>query len=184
MHGYDKELSMKCGRPLLGLLGLVSTLFVLTGCAYQAALQHLAPAEQRAFRAYSKVMTPAQARAYLTKPTAAERTAYLAEIGIVQRFQALEPQDREAVLAGYPRKEMSVDALRFLWGEPYHTKGWTGHYEHWYYMGSSLALADRGNQYDSPGTMVEVYLVDGRVEWWRDFVPTRGDEGGDDGGRR
>lgn len=128
-------------------------------------------------------MPPAQARAYLSKQTAAERTAYLADIGMAQRFQALEPQDREAVPAGYPRQEMRAAALRFLWGEPYPIEGWAGHYEYWYYMGSSLALAAHGTPYNSPGTMVQVYLVDGRVEWWLDFVPTTGDNG-DSGGIR
>jgi hypothetical protein len=66
-------------------------------------------------------------------------------------------------------------ALRFLWGEPYPIEGWAGHYEYWYYMDSSLALASHGTPYNSPGTMVQVYLVDGRVEWWLDFVPTTGD---------
>ena len=120
-------------------------------------------------------MTSTQARTYLAKATAAERAAYLKEVGITQRFQRLEPQDREAVLAGFPREGMSAEAMRFLWGEPYYTEGWTGRWEHWFYLGSSLSLADYGNDYSSGGTMVDVYLVDGRVVWWLEFVPSDDD---------
>ncbi len=49
---------------------------------------------------------------------------------------------------------MSAEALRFLWGVPYHTEGYTGHYERWYYLGSSLALAEYGNEHNDPGTAV------------------------------
>src|SRR5262249_10457468 len=44
--------------------------------------------------------------------------ADLQESGLAQRFQALDPPDREAVQHGFLRKRMSADALRFVWGEP------------------------------------------------------------------
>ena len=81
---------------------LIGTMVVLTGCTYDAAVRQLSLAEQSEFRTYRKVMTAAQERAYLAKMTAAERTAYLSEIGLVQRFQALDPLDREAVQSGWP----------------------------------------------------------------------------------
>ena len=166
---------MKRMRQFLRFTGVVGAVVVITGCAYDAAVQRLAPAEQAEFRANSKIMTSTQARTYLAKATAAERAAYLKEVGITQRFQRLEPQDREAVLAGFPREGMSAEAMRFLWGEPYYTEGWTGRWEHWFYLGSSLSLADYGNDYSSGGTMVDVYLVDGRVVWWLEFVPSDDD---------
>lgn len=156
-------------------------LVILGGCTYQAALERLSPAERATFRAQSKLMNTAQAHTYLAKPTAAERAAYLEEIGSAQRFRALEPQDRQAVLGGYPREGMSAEALRFLWGEPYYTDGYTGHYEHWYYLGSAFSLADHGNHYGDAGTRVEVYLVDGRVAWWLEFVPSTNDDAEDGG---
>src|SRR5262249_18703346 len=150
------------------LLGLI---IALTGCTY-AAIQRLSPAEQAEFHLYGKVMTGAQERAYLAKASAAERTAYLREIGLVQRFQALDPLDRDAVLGGVPRVGMSAEALLFLWGDPYYTAGDAQRYAHWYYLGSSLALAVSGNQYRQSSSRVDVYLVDGHVVGWVDYTPT------------
>jgi hypothetical protein len=150
------------------LLGLI---VALTGCTY-AAIQRLSPDEQAEFHLYRKVMTPAQERVYLSRATAAERTAYLREIGLIQHFQALEPQDREAVLGGVPRVGMSAEALLFLWGMPYYTAGDARRYAHWYYLGSSFALAEYGNRYTDFGNRVDVYLVDGRVVGWVDYVPS------------
>jgi hypothetical protein len=103
----------------------------------------------------------------------AERTAYLNQIGIVQRFQALDAQDREVVLTGYaPRKGMSAEALRFLWGAPYARKGQTERYEYWYYLGPLMNLAAHGNVYSKTGVHVEVYVVAGRVDSWIEFAPS------------
>ena len=96
---------MKSCRQLLLLISvLMGTMVVLTGCTYDAAIQRLSLAEQSEFYTYRRVMTPAQERTYLAKATAAERTAYLSEIGLAQRFQALDPQDRQTVLNGLPRQ--------------------------------------------------------------------------------
>lgn len=163
----------------LRLIWLLGAILVLTSCTYEAQIRQLAPAEQAEFRAYRKIMTASQARTYLAKATAAERTAYARELGLVQRFQALAAQDREAVLAGYPRKGMSTEAMRFLWGEPYAHKGRTNHYEHWYYLGSSVALATSGNQHYNFGNRVDAYFEDGRLVWWVDFIPSTNDDGSD-----
>jgi hypothetical protein len=168
-------------RQFLRFASIAGVTVVLTGCTYYTALQQLSAAERTTFHAYSKVMTRGQARAYLSKPTAAERAAYLEQIGISQRFQTLTPQDREAVLAGFPRQGMSAEALRFLWGEPYYTKGHTGRYEHWYYLGSSLSLAESGNLAGEAGTMVIVDLINGQVQGWLETSPTGLDTGGNDG---
>ena len=154
-------------------IGILGVLVGLTSCTYETAIRRLSPAERAQVATYRKLMTSPQVRTYLRQATAAERTAYLAEIGLSQRFEALEALDREAVLNGWPRPGMRADALRFLWGEPYYTRGHTNHYEYWYYLGSSLGLADYGNNYRQFGTRVEVYLVDGRVVWWRDRVASR-----------
>ena len=158
---------------------LVSVLVALTGCAYQKAVRQLPPAAQAEFRAYSKVMTPRQSRMYLAKAAAAEGAMYLQQIGVAQRFQELEPQDREAVLAGFIRKGMSTEAMLFLWGEPFYTEGNTDHYEHWFYLGSTFDLAATGNQHTDGETMVDVYLLDGQVEWWREYVPDTEDDPGE-----
>ena len=150
------------------LLGL---LVVLTGCTY-AAMQRLTPAEQAEFHLYRKIMTGAQERAYLAQATAAERTAYLNQLGLIQRFQALAPADRGAVLSGVPQVGMSAEALLFLWGEPYSTAGDARRYAHWYYLGSSFTMAGYGNQYDNVGNRVDVYLVDGHVAGWVDYIPS------------
>lgn len=169
----------------LASAGLVTALAVLTSCSYSTALRQLPPEEQAAFRTYSKAMTTRQAYAYLGKATAAERAAYLQEIGLAQRFQALTPQDRETVLGGLPRQGMSAEALLFLWGEPYYTRGRSGHFEYWHYLGSALALSDRGNVYGQAGTEVVVQLVDGQVRTWLETVPTNLDKGdGRDGSWR
>jgi hypothetical protein len=99
---------------------LMGSIITLSGCTY-AAMHKLSLDEQAEFFVYKKVMTPSQERAYLAKATAAERTAYLSEIGLAQRFQALNPFDREAVRSGVPRVGMSAEGLSFLWGLPYST---------------------------------------------------------------
>jgi hypothetical protein len=135
---------------------------VLTSCSYEAAVQRLAPAEQAEFRAYQKIMTAPQAHTYLAKATAAERTAYAHELGLAQRLQALAAPDREAVLAGYSRKGMSTEAMRFLWGEPYPQQGYTNHYEHWYYLGSSLSPPSA----TSPITLAPGWMPTSRRDGW------------------
>jgi hypothetical protein len=117
-------------------------------------------------------MTTPQTHAYLAQETPAARAAYLRQIGLAQRFQGLEAQDRQAILAGYIRKGMSAEALRFLWGEPYYTRGHTGHYEYWHYFGPIFELANRGNSYTQAGAQVIVYLIDDRVDWWMETIPT------------
>lgn len=135
--------------------------------------QGLSPAEETEWRIYRKVMTWAQERTYMAKATAAERTASLRALGLVQRFEALEPQDREAILTGgQPRRGMDAVALRLLWGEPYYTAGYLPQSAHWYYLGSSFSLAARGNDYRGGGAMVDVYLVSGRVVGWVDYTPS------------
>jgi len=101
-----------CVRWVVLLMGSIMT---LSGRTY-AAMHKLSLDEQGEFHLYQKVMTPSQERAYLAKAPAAERTAYRSEIGLAQRFQALDPLDREAVMRGLPRVGMSAEALLFLWG--------------------------------------------------------------------
>src|SRR5205807_2023610 len=108
------------------------------------AIQRLSPAEQGEFSTYRQVMTGAQTRTYLAKTSAAERTAYLREIGLIQRFQSFDPADRAAVESGAPRVGMSADALRFVWGDPYNTEGDPRRSARWQYLGGSFG---RGSNY-------------------------------------
>jgi hypothetical protein len=171
---------MKYDRQFWCWIGvLLGTLTVLTGCTYDAAVQRLSLAEQSEFHTYSKVMTPSQTRTYLAKATAAERTAYLSQSGLAQRFQALDPVDRDTVLGGMPRVGMSSDALRFVWGDPYYTEGDARRYAHWHYLGSSMALGESGNRYRQGSNLVDVYLVAGRVVGWVDYTPSGGGDGED-----
>ena len=157
-------------RPWLLWVGvLLGSIVTLSGCTY-AAMQKLSLDEQAEFYTYRKVMTAAQERLYLAKAPATERADYLREIGLAQRFQALDPLDRAAVLSGVPRVGMSAEALLFLWGTPYYTAGDARRYAHWYYLGSSFDLADRGNQYHNSGNRVDVYLVDGQIVGWVDYA--------------
>jgi hypothetical protein len=172
---YDRQLWCWAGV-------LLGTILVLTGCTYDATLRRLSLAEQAEFYLYKKVMTPAQARAYLAKANATERTAYLREVGLTQRFEALDPLDRAAVQSGFPRVGMSADALRFVWGEPYYTEGDARRAAHWHYLGSSLALGASGNQYSNTGNRVDVYIVAGKIMGWVDYAIST-DEHDDWGGQ-
>ena len=135
-------MSHKHAQMLGGALAMLCLAWTLTFA------RGLSPAEETEWRIYHKVMTWAQERAYMAKATAAEWTASLRALGLVQRFEALDPQDREAILmGGQPRRGMSATALRFLWGEPYYTAGYLPLSAHWHYLGSSLTLAARGNDY-------------------------------------
>ena len=162
-------------------LGIFCVLAALSGCATYYQAKHLSPDEQAEFRIYRKVMTAPQIRTYLSQTNAAERTAYLEQLGLVQRFNALDPQDRDAVEAGYIRKGMSAEALRFLWGRPSRTSGYIGHYEHWYYDGPVPSLVETGSSRQDADTRVDVYLVDNQVQWWLETVTPESDDG-DDGG--
>lgn len=152
-------------------VSILGTLVALTSCTYNT-LQRLPREEQAQLAIYRKVMTPAQAWTYLVKGNVAERTAYRRESGLVQRFEALDPLDRNAVRNGFPRMGMSAEALRFVWGDPYYTAGDANRYAHWFYLGSSFDLAAYGNQYWNFGHRVDVYLVDGHIVGWVDFAPT------------
>jgi hypothetical protein len=169
---WEKEHGMRYDRQLWSWMGVVlSIIVVLTGCAYDVRGRHLSPAEQAEFEIYRKVMTPAQRHTYLTRATAAERTTYLQESGLVQRFQALDPRDREAVQRGVPRAGMSAEALRFVWGEPYRVEGDARRSAHWHYLGSLHALSAYGNQFYDPSKGVDVYLAHGKVVAWAETVP-------------
>jgi len=151
---------------------LIGTIVVLAGCTYDASIRQLSLAEQSELYIYKQVMTATQERTYLTKATAAERTAYLSEIGLAQRFQGLDPLDREAVQSGHPRVGMSAEALRFVWGDPYYTAGDARHYAHWHYLGSSFGRSNTGNRPWGFGNRVDVYLVAGKIVGWVDAAPS------------
>lgn len=153
------------------LLGIMLALIMFIGCAYDRAVNNLTPEERNAFWAYRKVMRGSQTRAYLFKPTEAERAAYLHDIGIQQRFNALDAEDRESVLNGFIRKGMSADALLFLWGMPEYSTGAPGEWEYWIYRGYASDLFKEGSQYSDATSQVRVYLVDNQVEWWTQEVP-------------
>jgi hypothetical protein len=161
-----------CHSCTLWTTGLLGILLVLTSCTatYDTALRALLPAEQAEFSTYRQVMTGAQARTYLAKASAAERTAYLSAFGVVQRWQRLDPLDREAVQSGAPRVGMSADALRFVWGDPAATAGDARQYARWHYLGSSLGRSQQYHPWDF-GNRVEVYLAKGKVVGWVDTVP-------------
>jgi hypothetical protein len=158
---------------------LIGAMVVLAGCTYDAAVRQLSLAEQSEFYTYKQVMTAAQERTYLTKTTAAERTAYLSEIGLAQRFQRLDPLDREAVQNGYPRVGMSAEALRFVWGDPYYTAGDARLSSHWHYLGSSFGRGSAGNRPWGFGNRVDVYLVADKIVGWVDVAPGTEETGSD-----
>jgi hypothetical protein len=160
-----------CQSCTLWTTGLLGILLVLTGCTstYDTAVRQLSPAEQAEFALYQQVMTAAQARTYLAKASAAERTAYLSEIGVAQRLQRLDPLDREAVQSGAPRVGMSAEALLFVWGDPADTAGDARYYARWHYFGSSLGRSTHYHPWET-STRVEVYLAKGKVLGWVDFI--------------
>ena len=163
---------------------LLVALLGLTACTYNAALRQLSPPEQAEFALYHYRMTGLQEHTYLAKASAAERTAYLRELGVVQRFQALDPVDQEAVRSGWPRVGMSAEALLFVWGEPYDTAGDARQSAHWHYLGSSFGRRPSGNPRWGFGNRVDVYLVAGKVVGWVDAAPSTSADGGSGGGGR
>ena len=145
---------------------LARTIAVLTRSSARETSRRLSPAEQAEFTTSYHAMTLSQEQAYLAKGTATERTAYLREIGLSQRFAALSPVDRAMVRRRRPYPGMSADALRFLWGEPYDIVRQTARDERWYYLEVSCGW-DALPTHASHGTQVEVYLVEGHVITWR-----------------
>jgi hypothetical protein len=145
---------------------LAGTVAVLTRSSARETSRRLSPAEQAEFTTYYHAMTLSQEQTYLAKGTATERTAYLREIGLSQRFAALSPVDRATVRRQRPYPGMSADALRFLWGEPYDIVRQTAWDERWYYLDVSCGW-DALPTHASHGTQVEVYLVEGHVITWR-----------------
>lgn len=151
---------------------LLLVLLGLTACASDAAFRQLAPAEQAEFALYRRRLTGWQEHAYLAKPTAAARTAYLQELGVPQRFQALDPLDQQAVRSGWPRVGMSAEALLFVWGDPAYTDGDARRAAHWHYLGSSFGRSGSGNPPGGFGNRVDVYLAEGKIVGWVDVAPT------------
>jgi hypothetical protein len=163
---------MMCVRHLSCLVFLC----LFAGCAAQPAYTQLPASEQGRYRAYSRVMTPRQLRTYLDLPTAAERDAYASQVGAAQALQSLSAADRAAVLHGYPFEGMSAEALRLLWGEPVSRRG-PAFDERWFYYGDAFSLAEPGfHARAQAGTIMEVALADGKVQWWQERVPTEPDE--------
>lgn len=161
---------------------LLVVLLGLTACSYDAALRQLSPAEQAEFALYRPRLTGWQEHTYLAKPTAAARFAYLQELGVPQRFQALDPLDQQAIRSGWPRVGMSAEALLFVWGEPAYTDGDARRAAHWHYLGSSFGRSPSGNALWGFGQRVDVYLVEEKVRGWVDVAPTTQDaSGGCDG---
>lgn len=159
-------------------VALLSCVLGVTGCTYEHRLRQLPPEEQTDFRVYHQVMTSQQARTYLAQPTPATRQRYLQESGLLARFQALTPQDQDIVRSGQLQIGASAEALRFLWGDPYYKEG-REEAERWFYVGSSLSLAERGSDSRSIGTQVVVHFDEGRVVDWLDFVPSTHDDAGE-----
>ena len=81
--------------------------------------------------------------AYLAKPTAAKRTAYLRAIGLVQGFQALDLLDRDAVKSGWPSVGMRTEARRFVWGDPSAAYSDARRSVHWHSLDSPFAFGRR-----------------------------------------
>jgi hypothetical protein len=78
------EEPMKLDRRFAVWTALVlGALLGLPACSYDAALRHLSPAEQAEFALYHHRMTGVQQHTYLGKASAAARTAYLHELGLV-----------------------------------------------------------------------------------------------------
>jgi len=162
---------------------VLGTFLGLTAYTSDVALQRLSPAEQAEFALYHHRMTGRQERIYLAKASAAERSAYLRELGLAQRFEALDPLDREAVRSDWPRVGMSAEALLFVWGEPYYTKGDARRSAQWPYLGSSFGRSGFDNPRWGFGNRVEVYLVNGKVVGWVDVAPNTPEDSSDGGGR-
>lgn len=156
----------------------LSLLVALAGCVSDAEVRRLSLAEQSEFYVYRKVMTSGQERAYMAQPNAAARSAYLRQIGLVQRLEALVPDDRESVLGGGIRQGMSAEALRFVWGASYYTDGDARRSAHWHYLGSSFARGNTGNAVTGFGNRVDVYLVANKVVGWVDVAPSGSEDNG------
>jgi hypothetical protein len=147
------------------------TLVVITGCVSIYAGVHLSEAERGQYRAYSHLMTNRQLRTYLKLPTASERATYARQVGAAQQLEGLPAAERAAVLNGQPFKGMSAEALRLLWGDPNWEQG-PKQDEHWFYYGDYFSLAEPGSYLSLRGTIMEVALMDGKVTWWQERVPS------------
>ena len=171
---------MRAHRQLVYGVGvLLGALIMLTGCPSDSAIQRLSLAEQAELYTYHNLMTGPQELTYLSKATAAERTAYLSEIGLAQRFQALDSLDREAVKNGWPSVGMSTEALLFVWGYPVWEEGDARRDSRWHYLGSSFGRGGSHYNLRGFGNRVIVTLVAGKVVAWVDVVPSVTNDAGD-----
>jgi len=140
---------------------LLVTLVGLTACTYDAALRQLSPPEQAEF---FSVSPPHEwvASAYLSGESQRRGADRLSpRAGVVQRFQALDPLDQEAVRSGWPRVGMSAEAS-CLCGEPYYTAAMPASRPTGTISGRPLGavpLATLAGIWESRG----LYLVDGKV---------------------
>jgi hypothetical protein len=145
-------------RASLVLLGLATL-----GCASAHSYLRLPPDERRIYEIYSVFMTTAQQAGYLRQSTSDARKAYAESFGLPQRLAALPESEREAALNGQLVRGMSAEGVLMAWGHPLYRSRIGGEGEKWEYF-------PYYSRHLPPSVGVVVYLQEGRVREWVQFV--------------
>lgn len=101
-------------RALLFALALT-----LAGCGYKANVKNLTDAEFDHYYALRVFMEEEQIKTYLKKETEEERTAYLKELGLWDRFYNLPEFRRAEIVRGDVTKGWEQSWVLMSWGHPY-----------------------------------------------------------------
>jgi len=133
------------------------------GCGSAWSYLRLPPDERRLFEIYGVFMTSTQQAEYLGQTSPADRAAYAESLGLRQRFSALPEGEREAVLSQRLMAGMSAEALLMSWGYPWYRFRLGHNVEEWVY-------SPYFSQHLSPSVGYRVYLQEGRVSGWVQFL--------------
>lgn len=98
----------------------------LTACSYETRVKKLSDEEFKAYYALKPFMDEDQRKTYLKMKVETDRTAYLKEQGLWDRFYKYDEKSRQAIVDGAVEVGWSKDMVLMAWGAPYDKRKLTG----------------------------------------------------------
>lgn len=91
----------------------------LTACSYETRVKKLSDEEFKAYYALKPFMDEDQRKTYLKMKLETDRTAYLKEQGLWDRFYKYDDATRALIIAGKVELAWTKDMLEMAWGVPF-----------------------------------------------------------------
>ena len=108
-------------RPLAALLALLLPL-----SAHASKLSKLSEQEQIEYRVFRAFMSEDDQKAWLKLQTSDERTAWLKDHRLWDKFYGVSPEVQQLIVAGDVAVGWSRDAVYLAWGNPFQKQRLTG----------------------------------------------------------